>query len=183
MPFSRFDNFSLVTLLLALVGWVALPENAWSAALAAVSAVLHLLRLLRWQGWRTTNEPLLLVLHLAYAFVPIGMMCVALAGWGLLPHPSALHVLTVGAIGNMTFAVMTRVSLGHTGRTLTASATTRFAYAALLLAAVLRPFAELLPDMYELVLSGSAVCWLTAFGLFLVHYAPILWSPRAVHPV
>lgn len=179
-PFGQFDTLAIAILLLALVAWVALPEDPWSAALAATAAAFHLLRLFRWQGWRTTSEPLLLVLHLAYGFVPLGMLCVALAEWGIFSQPSALHVLTVGVIGNMTFAVMTRVSLGHTGRALRASLTTRFAYVALLLAAALRPLAELYPDTYDLMLSVSGVCWLVAFVLFLLHYGPILWSPRAL---
>ena len=177
-PFGRFDILAVVALFLALLAWVALPANAWSAALAVAAAVLHLLRLVRWQGWRTSSVPLLLVLHFAYAFVPIGMACVALAELGIVAPASALHVLTVGAIGNMTLAVMTRVSLGHTGRILTASTTTSLAYVALLLAAAVRPLAELQPDRYDLVLSVSGTCWIIAFLLFLIQYAPKLWSPR-----
>lgn len=177
-PFGRFDLLAIVVLFVALMAWVALPANAWSAGLACVAAVLHLIRLTRWQGWRTRSEPLLLVLHLAYAFVPIGMACVALAELGIVAPASALHVLTVGAIGNMTLAVMTRVSLGHTGRMLTASMTTSWAYVALLMAAAVRPLAELQPERYDLVLSVSATCWIMAFLLFLIRYAPKLWSPR-----
>ena len=91
---------------------------------------------------------------------------------------SALHVLTVGAIGGMTLAVMTRASLGHTGRPLTASLPTALAYLMLALSAVLRPFAELVPSLYHLLLGLSGTCWLIAFGLFCLDFGPILFSPR-----
>jgi uncharacterized protein involved in response to NO len=89
-------------------------------------------------------------------------------------------VLTVGAIGNMTFAVMTRASLAHTGRAITASATTSFAYLALVLSAVARPFAEMIPSQYHVLLAFSGLCWLIAFGLFVIEYGPMLVSPRCV---
>ena len=89
------------------------------------------------------------------------------------PRP-ALHVLTVGAIGIMTFGVMTRASLGHTGRPLTASANITIAYLCLIVAAVIRPFAELLPTHYHLLLEIAGASWLVAFALFLVEYGPIL---------
>jgi uncharacterized protein involved in response to NO len=101
-----------------------------------------------------------------------------MAELGLISGASALHVLTVGAVGGMTFAVMTRASLGHTGRRLTASLNISVAYLALILAAVVRPFAEAIPTHYHLVLGFSGAAWLTAFALFLAEYAPMLLSPR-----
>jgi uncharacterized protein involved in response to NO len=106
------------------------------------------------------------------------MLSVALASLGWIANASALHVLTVGAIAGMTFAVMTRATLGHTGRALTASPRTSVAYLALTLSAVLRPFAELIPSQYHLLLSLSGACWLIAFGLFVLEFGPMLVSPR-----
>lgn len=173
-PFGRFDTFAMACLLLALILWVALPESLVTAVSATVAAMLHAIRMGRWQGWRTVDEPLLLALHAGYAFVPLGMFAVGLASIGWIASASALHVLTVGAIGNMTFAVMTRASLAHTGRALTASAATSFAYLALILSAVLRPFAEMIPSQYHVLLSLSGLCWLIAFGMFVVEYGPML---------
>jgi uncharacterized protein involved in response to NO len=176
--FGRFDTIAMACLLLALVSWVALPEGPVTAASAMIAAVLHTVRMGRWHGWRTVDEPLLLALHAGYAFVPLGMVAVGLAAIGWIAAASALHVLTVGAIGNMTFAVMTRASLAHTGRAPTASAATSFAYLALILSAVLRPFAEVIPSQYHLLLSLSGLCWLIAFGLFVVEYGPMLLTPK-----
>lgn len=176
-PFGRYDVVSIVLLGLACLAWVVQDENAVSAALAFVAAILQAIRLHRWQGWRTVDEPLLLVLHVGYLFVPLGMLCVGLSEIGLLSPPSALHVLTVGAIGLMTFAVMTRASLGHTGRPLTASPSISIAYLALAIAATVRPFAEALPEAYHLLLEIAGGAWILAFGLFLLEYGPILLRP------
>lgn len=176
-PFGRFDVASIVLLGLACFAWVVHDENAISAVLAFAAAILQAIRLGRWQGWRTVEEPLLLVLHVGYLFVPLGMLCVGLSELGLLSAPSALHVLTVGAIGLMTFAVMTRASLGHTGRPPTASPTMSIAYLALTIAATVRPFAEALPEAYHLLLEIAGGAWMLAFALFLIEYAPILLTP------
>lgn len=176
-PFGPFDVASIILLGLACFAWVVHDENAISAALAFVAAILQAVRLGRWQGWRSVEEPLLLVLHVAYLFVPFGMLCVGLSELGVLSAASALHVLTVGAIGLMTFAVMTRASLGHTGRPLTASPTISIAYLALTIAATVRPFAEALPEAYHLLLEIAGGAWILAFGLFLLEYAPILLRP------
>jgi uncharacterized protein involved in response to NO len=177
-PFGRFDVVAMVWLLATLALWVAFPETIVTACAAMGAAGLHAVRLARWHGRRTVDEPLLLALHVGYAFVPLGMLSVALAALGWIANASALHVLTVGAIGGMTFAVMTRASLGHTGRALKASLCTSFAYLALTLSAVLRPFAELIPSQYHILLTVSGACWLVAFGLFVLEFGPMLVSPR-----
>lgn len=172
--FGPFDVGSIVVLGCALIAWVLLDESLPSAGLALAASVVQAVRLSRWVGWRTVDEPLLLILHVGYAFVPIGMLCVGLSELGWLSPPSALHVLTVGAIGVMTFGVMTRASLGHTGRPLTASANITVAYLAMIIAATIRPFAELLPAQYHLMLGAAGLCWIAAFVVFLAEYGPML---------
>ena len=90
-----------------------------------------------------------------------------------------LHLFTVGVIGTMTLAVMTRATRGHTGRKLTASGLTSLSYLALLLAAVIRPFAELLPAQYHLLLEAAGACWILAFGLFVAEYGAMLVRPKS----
>jgi uncharacterized protein involved in response to NO len=175
-PADRFDLASIIVLGLACASWAALDETLVTAVLAFIASALQAARLFRWRGWATVDEPLLLILHVGYAFIPVGIACVGLAALGIVSSPSALHVLTVGAIGTMTFAVMTRASLGHTGRALTASPVVSFAYLALVLAAAIRPFAELLPTHYHLLLEIAGAAWIIAFGLFLAEYGPILVS-------
>lgn len=173
-PFSRIDVAAIAALIPAFLAWVLAGETVVAALLAFVAALLNAYRLRRWQGQRTIEEPLLLVMHVAYGFIPIGLICVGLSEIGLLSGPSALHVLTVGAVGLMTFSVMTRASLGHTGRPLTASASVSAAYLALTLSAIIRPFAEAIPEHYHLLLAIAGGAWLVAFSLFLAEYGPML---------
>src|SRR6185295_11726750 len=90
-----------------------------------IAAILNGWRLARWAGAATWAEPLLLILHVGYAWVIVGT---ALLGLSVLdagvPASAAIHALTAGAIGTMILAVMPRVTLGHTGRALTADRAT-----------------------------------------------------------
>ena len=181
-PYSTFDTVAIAALVPAFLAWVLAGETIVAALLAFIAAGLHAYRLVRWQGWRTIEEPLLLVMHVAYGFIPIGLLTVGLSALGLLSGPSALHVLTVGALGLMTFAVMTRASLGHTGRPLKASAIISVAYLALTLSAIVRPFAEIIPEHYHVLLEIAGGAWLIAFALFLAEYGPILLTSRTVRP-
>lgn len=179
-PIDRVDIAAMVALIAALAAWVVLPGEPVTAVIAAIAGALQLVRLSRWRGYATLEEPLLLVLHIAYLFVPLGLAGMGLEALGWLSGPSVLHILTVGVIGNMTLAVMTRATRGHTGRKLTASSTTTLSYLLLLLAAMLRPFAELLPAYYHLLLAVGGTCWIGAFGLFVIEYGTMLVAPKWV---
>jgi len=121
------------------------------------------------------------VLHVAYAWLPVGLALKALA---LLTGASFaafwLHALTIGAAATMILAVMTRASLGHTGRPLVVSGPTAFAYVLLSAAAIVRIFGLDLPHAsYAAVITLAALLWTAAFALFLWVYAPMLVTPRA----
>jgi uncharacterized protein involved in response to NO len=124
-PAGRLDISALVVTGVALLGWAFAPDvstTSWSVLIAGVAVAL---RLSRWRGRRTIEEPLLLILHIGYGWLAFGLLLLGLDGLvGMLPPAAALHALTVGAIGTMTLAVMTRASLGHTGRPLMAGPTT-----------------------------------------------------------
>ena len=173
-PMGRFDQ---VALGLAAVGglvWTIWPDSLVTVALCAIAALAHAARLARWRGIATFGEPLLLVLHVAYAFVPLAFAMLALAGLGLVAPASALHVATTGVIGMTTLAVMTRAIRGHTGRKLTASPTTTAAYLCLFAVTLLRPLADFVPEAYHVLLALSGLAWLVAFGLFVIEHAPML---------
>jgi uncharacterized protein involved in response to NO len=181
-PMGRLDRLALGATLIAGVAWAAVPEGWATALLCLAAAALHAVRLGRWCGAATWREPLLLVLHVAYGFVAIGYVAVALSALGLLSGASALHLLTVGAIGLTTLAVMTRAARGHTGRPLTASRITTAAYACLFATALLRPLAELVPEHALTILGISALAWIAAFGLFVAEHAPMLLRPSPGKP-
>jgi uncharacterized protein involved in response to NO len=136
---------------------------------------------MRWRGGRTLREPILAILHLGYGWLAVALM---LLGFSIgLPHlamgNSALHALTAGAIGTMTLAVMTRASLGHTGRTIEADRWTIALYGAVTLGALLRVVAPLAGELHLHVLVCGGALWSAAFLLFAVRYAPILTRARS----
>lgn len=176
-PVGRFDDVVLLVTLVAGLVWSVSPQGLTTAGFAALAAILQGVRLAGWRGWTAGGEPLLVVLHLGYGFVPVGLAAISLAGFGVMAEPSALHLLTVGAIGLMTLAVMTRAIRGHTGRPLIASPMTSLAYACLFVAALLRPFAELVPLYYQLLLDTSAGAFILAFVVFVIEHAPMLVLP------
>lgn len=168
-----------LTLAVALVDSL-LPGGWLLAVLAAVAALAHGTRLIGWRGWQTRRNPLLLILHLGYAWLPLGYLLLALhaAGFGI-GHSAALHAFGAGAMGTMILAVMTRVTLGHTGRPLDVGGTTIILYGCILAAGLTRLAASLHPPAYNALLGLSGLLWITAFGLFLAVYGPMLCRPRA----
>lgn len=153
------------------------PVAGWAAALAAL---LHATRLAGWQGHRSLRVPLVWCLHLAYAWIPLGFGLKAihlLVGGAWSGH--WLHGLTIGAAASMILAVMTRASLGHTGRPLVAAGPIAVAYLLLTVSALVRVLAPALPGtnyLWTAILAG--LLWLAAFVLFLAVYTPILFRPR-----
>jgi uncharacterized protein involved in response to NO len=178
-PFNRFDGAVMVASAAALASWVVKPESDVTALLAVAAGALNIVRLGRWAGYRTTAEPLVLVLHVAFAFLPTGFLLLALgiAAPGVIASSGALHSWTAGAIGLMTLAVMTRASLGHTGRPLTATLPTQLIYLAALVAALTRITAAF-GVAREPLLHVSAAAWVMAFVGFAIVYAPLLIRPR-----
>ncbi|QLL66320.1 short-chain dehydrogenase (plasmid) [Sinorhizobium mexicanum] len=173
-PYNRFDMVAILAGIAALASWVLAPEHLLTAAIATVASLLHIARLFRWRGWTTYPEKLLVVLHVAYAFVPLGFAGIAAGALGALGEYPVMHILTVGVIACMMLAVMTRASRGHTGRPLTSSPITNASYAAIIGAALLRPFAEVVPSYYHVLAAISGALWIGAFMLFCLEYGPML---------
>ncbi|MGV6876729.1 NnrS family protein [Pseudochelatococcus sp. B33] len=178
VPYNNFDVAAILAGVAALAFWVVVPDHPGTAVPAAAAAALHAVRLARWRGLATFPEKLLFVLHVSYAFVPLGFAGIAAGALGVLGAVSVLHILTVGALGCMMLAMMPRVSRGHTGRALTASRTTVLSYAALVAAALVRTGADLSPDLHGLSIALAGLLWIAAFGLFCLEYAPMLWRVR-----
>ena len=173
-PFSYFDALALGVGGFALLSFIALPSGPITGSVLMVAGVLHAVRLARWAGDRTTADRLVLVLHVAYAFVPAGFLLLGAALlWPQELSPSAgIHAWTAGAVGLMTLAVMTRATLGHTGRPLAATPATQIIYLCALLAALLRVASALggWPDLMHV----AGVVWVAAFGGYVLVYGPLL---------
>jgi len=145
-----------------------------------LAGAVHFVRLARWRGWRTSKEPLVLILHLGYFWLALGLLLqgFAILAPSIVPAASGLHAITAGAFGVMTLAVMTRASLGHTGQKLAATPRISAIYILVNLAALVRVAAPFLPEHYTVLLALSAALWSGAFGWFVFVYAPLLLRRR-----
>ena len=181
-PMQRFDKLSLLVLMAALAAWVGAPDHPATSIGLLGAGGLHCVRLSRWRGAQTAGDPLVWVLHLAYAMVPLGAIVIGLQGLGMIEMmPGAgLHVWMAGAIGLMTLAVMTRATLGHTGQALRAGAGTLALYLCICLSIAARVFAGFSPAQSDLFYHLSALCWMAGFGGFVLLYGPALLMPRRI---
>ena len=176
--FGALDKAVLAGTVAALALWVALPQH-WLTGLAGLAlGGAHVVRMARWRGLAVRGEPLLIALHAGYAFIALGF---ALAGLAVflpaVPPMAAIHTWTVGAIGTMTLTVMTRATLGHSGRPLKAGWVETAFLAALPLAALAR-IASTFAGSPVWLLHVSATLWILAFGLFALRYGPVMFAPR-----
>jgi uncharacterized protein involved in response to NO len=177
--FAALDVAAIGSTAAAALADLSLGQGWTSGALALVAGLAHAARLSFWRGLQTWRNPLLLILHIGYGWLAAGFLLLAAAQvTAFVPASAALHVLTVGCIGTMMLAVMSRVALGHTGRPLVAHPVTVLAYVAVTAAALLRLAACLLPELWTELLVAAAAAWIVAFGSFLGVYVPILLSRR-----
>ncbi|MGE0665815.1 MAG: NnrS family protein [Sphingomonadales bacterium] len=175
----NFDQATLALTALALLAWVTVPSAQLTGIALLVAAALQLVRLGRWRGWRTLPDPLVLVLHIGYLWVPTGLLLLACTILGAaVPRTAAIHALTTGAMATMILAVMSRASLGHTGRKLKAGPATVGIFILITLAAILRVIAPLGLLDYQLGVEAAGASWASAFTLFLLAYGPILIRPE-----
>jgi len=156
------------------------PESVAAGAVALAAGVIQAVRLAQWRMLRTLRTPIVWVLHVAYLWLPVGLVLKGLALIFALAFAAYyLHALTIGAAALMIMAVMTRASLGHTGRPLVVSRATAYAYGLLAAAAVVRVFGPaLLPLAYVKIVVLAAALWAVAFGIYLWGYTPMLIAPR-----
>ncbi|RBI70308.1 short-chain dehydrogenase [Roseovarius sp. TE539] len=177
VPFNRFDVACLVAGAAAMLAWTVVPDSSFAGGLFGLSAVLHGLRLARWRGVATWRSPLLVMLHLAYGFLPVGLLAASLAAVGLAGPQAGAHLLGIGAVGGMTVAVMMRATIGHTGRPLVAGRTLATAFAMVAVAAAVRAAGATgfgpVPDGITL----AALLWTAGFLLLALRLAPWLAAP------
>ena len=177
VSFGRFDVIVVGISALALVCWIVEPGGVsrrgwrWRSRGCSISV-----RLGRWAGDRTARERLLLILHVGYAFVPLGFLLNAASTFGLVPAGAGMHAWMAGAAGIMTLAVMSRATLGHTGQRLTASVTTQLIYAAIIVGALARICAAINPAHYGSLLHVAAFAWAAAFLGFSISFGRLLTS-------
>jgi len=178
VPFGKVDGAIVLLSAAVMALWIAQPAGNATAIALIVAGILHVVRLARWAGDRTWRDRLVLILHIGYAFVPIGFLLAGVGALGLIMSDAGTHAWMVGAAGTMTLAVMTRASLGHTGSALKASPATQAIYAAIIVAAAIRILASLHPNWANVLLHLAAWAWAAAFIGFAVSFGALLLTAR-----
>ncbi len=177
-PFGRFDVVSVIAAGVALLAWVVVPDHGVTGAALIAAGLLQTMRMARWAGERTWRDRLVLILHIAYAFVPLGFILTGLASLSLLPAAGGIHAWTGGAMGVMTLAVMSRASLGHTGRALAATLSVQVVYGLAVAAALARICAAIHPSWSDALLHMAGLAWVGAFVGFALAYWQVFTRPR-----
>lgn len=179
-PETRLDTAGLVLTPAAAALWVIWPYAPLTGAVLVLAGLIALARLVRWKGLNVAAEPLLFTLHAGYAWTGIALVLLGLhALWpGWIPRDAGLHALGGGAIGVMTLSVMTRATLGHTGRALTAGLMVSAMLISINLSALVRVVSPWLDGLYGYGLMVSGGLWTIAFAIFLGLYALPLLRPR-----
>jgi uncharacterized protein involved in response to NO len=180
LRYAWLDIASVGSIALLVLFEVAGAPDLLVGLTALVSCIANGARLLLWRGWAARGAPIVWVLHLGYAWVVVGLLLTACAALtGRIPIILAYHAFGTGAVGTMIMAVMSRASLGHTGRPLVAPTLIVWAYWLVTAAGVLRVLGPVLaPEHYAAFLAGAGLAWILAFALFVIVYAPILTTPR-----
>lgn len=179
-PMQQFDIIALGILVVAIAAWIAQPDSLLSGVLLLIAGAGQIIRLARWQGPATWAEPMVWSMHAGFAWIGVGTL---ILGLGVLqpelaPPTAGIHALAAGGIGTMGLAVMTRASLGHSGRQRRAGPVTTLIYLLAHAGALLRVISPLTASADWIIAFGMGL-WSGAFALFVLRYAPILFSRRA----
>ena len=179
VPFAAFDRLAVALSATGAAAWVVAPTSPAAGALLLAAGLANIVRLSRWRG-TAAAEPLLLILHIGFAWLAVAQVLLgsAVLEPAAIPRTAGIHALTAGAIGVMTLAMMTRATRGHTGRPLAADGATVAIYVAANLSALTRVAAPFSGGLHPILLSVSALLWVAAFGGFALAYGVMLTTPR-----
>ncbi len=164
---------ALLTTAAGFLLWVSAPGGWITFTALLADALFRVARVLHWRPWSTRTRPILWLLHLSYAWIPVGLALLALAQLGWVTVSIGGHALAVGAIGGLIIGMLTRTARSHTGRPLAVSCAEVLAYLLVMAAAVLRVLFPLVgPQWYVVALVGASAAWTLAFVIYRVVYAP-----------
>ncbi|WP_394127005.1 NnrS family protein [Vibrio hepatarius] len=146
--------------------------------LMVISGLAHLVRVMRWQPWRTLSEPLVWSLHATYLCIPVSLLLRGLLTNPFMSH-NMLHLFAIGAIGGVILAMIARVTMGHTGRAIYQGPNMSIAFAAIVLAAIVRSVgAAFFPAYLIEAVNISALLWVLAFALYVARFGKMLINAR-----
>ncbi len=178
-PLLWLEWASLACTAMGLALWVIFPPGLATWVVLGLAAACHLGRQWRWHSVLTRHRPILWILHVSYAWIPVGLALLALSQVGLVPVSLGIHALAVGTTGGLIIGMITRTARAHTGRHLEVSGAEVLAYAMLPVAAVMRVFIPLFwPTLLPVALLGAALAWSAAFLIYVIIYTPWLARTR-----
>jgi len=176
---AKLDVATIALTLLTLTAWLLDLPAGLVVPLAVLAVAAHAVRAWGWNPWAARREPLLWILHLAYAWIPIGLALVAAAELQWVPASAPIHAFGIGSTGGLIIGMITRTAIGHTGRGMKVGAGETAAYALVLLAALARELTLVfLPTLALAGIHAAAALWSLAFLIYLFRYAPWLLRPR-----
>ncbi len=175
----RVERLALGSVLALLAIDLLQLHGLWLVVVLAIGLLAHATRWYLWNPWSTRRTPLVWVLHVAYAWLPVHLALRAAAELGWVAPGLATHALTVGLIGGITLGMITRTALGHTGRLLQAGRVEVAAYLCVSGAALARVGLPLIDASWMLpAVAVSSALWSLAFVLYLWRYTPFLLRAR-----
>ncbi|MBS8272141.1 NnrS family protein [Thalassospira tepidiphila] len=177
--FSRFDMVCLASIALGIVAVILDPAGVIAGSVLLFAGILHAIRLVRWRGVHSWREPIVIMLHLGYFWVPAGLVLlgVAILWPDVMSSRDALHALTGGAMACMVLAIAGRAALGHTGRELRAGWALNSAFGLIWVSTVLRVMVGFAGSGYVTILAIATLMWIGGWLAFLMGYAPVLLGP------
>ena len=177
---NTIEVLSHVTAWVFLATQIFMRESPLSAAVAFSTASIHLIRLSGWYVRRIRRVPVIWVLHVAYLWIVVGFALSGFVSLGMVASTIAVHAYTVGALGTVIYGMISRVSLGHTGRPLRPQTSVVVGYYLLTAAALVRVLVVLIDSaLHDGAVIASGLLWMSAFAIFLAAYFPVLTSRRA----
>ncbi len=181
-PCPKASILALASIAVLAIAEIASGNPLVTGAVALAAGLINILRMRGWGTFATLRHPILWILHVGYGWLAVGLILRGVAELtDLIPLDAGTHAVTLGAVGSMIVGMMSRVALGHTGRSIVPAPMTVAAYWLVNLAALLRVLFSLVSDdtLRAASLIGSGVLWSLAFLLFALVYLPILSRPRA----
>jgi uncharacterized protein involved in response to NO len=141
----------------------------------------HIIRLYQYRPLKTINNQMLFILNAGYIWIIISFLLYA---WSII-NPAInfslvpLHAFALGGLGSFAIGMLTRVSLGHTGRNIVPSKKTLFAFYCIHIGTAIRVFIPIfIPELYMKSLHHAAGWWTLGFCFFLFEYTKTLYTPR-----
>jgi len=178
VEFTSVGSLVVILVIGVLAPWMPVASSVWFT-LFVIAALGQGVRLLLWQPFQARGNPLLWMLPVAYAWLPVSLLLRALELQSIVPSGAATHAFTVGAIASLMVAMMMRSALGHSGRALVAGPVEISAFVLLQLSAAVRVLAaSIVPGVYGEAMIVAGLLWTLAFATFLFRFWPILTRPR-----